>query len=160
LFRDTGRLKDAEAAHSAALAIRKKLVADFPNQADLRNELAGSYVNLAFLCNQRRDFQAAKAYLENARPHHQAALKTNPRNPAYPQCHRTSCRGLARAKAGLVDRDSAVQAGETIRDFGYDPPANACDAAGVLAQCIPIVAKHDKLDSTQRDEATKFYGDT
>jgi len=27
------------------------------------------------------------------------------------------------------------------------------------SRCIPIVAKHDKLDDRQRQDAAKFYGD-
>ena len=159
LLRDTGRLKEAEAAYGAALDLQRQLAADFPNQPDLRNELAGTCVNLAVLCNQRRDFQAAKAYLEEARPHHQAALKANPRHPIYRQFLRNNLWTLARANAGLLDQASAVQVAETIRDLGWDPPGNAYDAARALARCIPIAAKHDELDAAQREEAATFYGD-
>ncbi len=29
----------------------------------------------------------------------------------------------------------------------------------MLSQCVPIVAKHDKLDDQQRKPAAQFYGD-
>ena len=32
-------------------------------------------------------------------------------------------------------------------------------AARFLSQCVPIVAKPDKLDDKQRKEAAQFYGD-
>jgi hypothetical protein len=28
-----------------------------------------------------------------------------------------------------------------------------------LSLCVPIVAQHDRLDATQREEAARFYGD-
>jgi hypothetical protein len=40
---------------------------------------------------------------------------------------------------------------------GWDPPADGYDAACFLSQCIPIVAKHDKLDAKGRQEAARFY---
>ena len=41
----------------------------------------------------------------------------------------------------------------------WDAPADAYDAACLLSLCVPIVAKHDKLDDRQRQEAARFYGD-
>jgi hypothetical protein len=40
VLRKTGRPKEAEAAYTEALAIFKQLVADFPNRAEFRRELA------------------------------------------------------------------------------------------------------------------------
>jgi hypothetical protein len=53
----------------------------------------------------------------------------------------------------------AVRTAETCRDLGWDAPADAYGAACFLGWCIPIVAKHDKLDDKQRQEAALFYGD-
>src|SRR5262249_35748711 len=53
----------------------------------------------------------------------------------------------------------AVRTAETCRDLGWDAPADAYDAACWLSRCVPIVAKHDKLDAAQRNEAAQFYGD-
>jgi tetratricopeptide (TPR) repeat protein len=159
LLRNTGRLKEAEAALRDSLVIKKQLAADFPNQSDLRNSLAGTYVNLANFCNQRGDPAAAKGYLVEAGPHHAAALKANPRHPAYRQFYRNNLWALTRAHAGLLEPAEAVRAAETIRDLGWDPPANAYDAAGALCLCIPVVAKHDDLDADQRKQAVRFYGD-
>jgi hypothetical protein len=69
------------AAYRDALALFKQLAADLPNQPNLRNSLASTFGNLARLCHQRQDFQAAKDYLDEAQPHLQAALKANPRQP-------------------------------------------------------------------------------
>ena len=58
-----------------------------------------------------------------------------------------------------MEQDDAVRTAETHRDLGWDAPADAYDAACFLSQGVPIVAKHDKLDDKQRQEAAKFYGD-
>jgi serine/threonine-protein kinase len=159
LLHATGRLADAETAYRDALALQMQLTADFPNQPDLRNALAATFVNLALLGHQRGDFRAAKAYLEEAQPHHQAALKANPRHPTYRQFYRNNLITLVSAHAGLLDQASAVQAAERLRDLGWDPPGNAYDAACALARCVPIVEKAEKLDSAKRQAAIDFYCD-
>ena len=75
LLRDKGLLKDAEAAQAEALAIQKRLVAEFPEVTDYRNAVAGTLFKLANLAGKRRDFAAARRFLDEALPHHQAALK-------------------------------------------------------------------------------------
>ena len=159
LLRATSRLQEAETAYADALAIRKQLAADLPNQPDLRNAVAGSCVNLAILCNQRRDFKTAKTYLEEAQPHHQAALKANSRNPEYRQYYRNNLMVLVDANAGLQDQAAAVQAAEKLRDLAWDPPGNAYDAGCALALCIPVVEKDDPLNAEKRQAAVQFYGD-
>jgi hypothetical protein len=71
----TGRLKEAEAAYVDGLTLDKQLVVDFPDHPDRRSELAGTWVNLASMLNQRGDYAAAMSYLAVGRPHLDAALK-------------------------------------------------------------------------------------
>jgi tetratricopeptide (TPR) repeat protein len=159
LLEMTGRPKEAEAAYADALAIEKQLAADFPNQPDLRNGLAGTFVNLARICNQRRQFVAAQAHLAEAQPHHQAALKANPRHPEYRRFYRNNLKALVAAHAGLLNQAGAEWAAAQLRDLGWDPPGNAYDAACALARCILIIQKDDKLSKEERANAEQFYGD-
>jgi hypothetical protein len=156
---DTGRLQEAEADYAAALGISKQLAADFPTRPDLRNELAGNFVNLAVLQRQRRKWAEAKASLLEGRPHHLAVLKASPRHPTYRQFYRNHLSTLTSVHAGLMEQDDAVRTSETRRDLGWDALADAYDAAVFLSKCISIVAKHDQLDDKQRKEAAQFYGD-
>ena len=48
---------------------------------------------------------------------------------------------------------------ETRRDLGWDPPADAYEAASFLSECIAIASKHAKLDDRQRKEAERLYTD-
>jgi hypothetical protein len=135
------------------------LVADFPNQPDLRISLARSCGNLARRCNDRRDFKAAKAYLDEGMPHFQAALQANSRNLMYREHLRTNTQVLVAAYAGLQDQAAALQAARKLRDLGWDPPKDVYYAAHALAMCIPIVEKDQQLDAAKRQAAVQFYGD-
>jgi len=159
LLRITGRLQEAEKDHGQALTIYTQLAADFPNQPDLRGELAGTYVHLATLHQKQGHWAAAKRLLLEGRPHLLAALKANPRHPGYREFYRRHLAVLTAAHAGLLEPEEAVRTAETCRDLGWDARADAYDAACFLSLCVPIVAKHDKLDATQRKEAAQFYGD-
>jgi hypothetical protein len=66
---------------------------------------------------------------------------------------------LTAAHAGLLEREDAVRTAETCRDLGWNALEDAYDAACFLSLCVPIVARHDKLDATQRKEAAQLYGD-
>src|SRR5262249_56917466 len=83
LVRDTGRAGAAEGEYRAAVALQRQLAADFPIVADYQNDLAGTMVNLAILLRERKEFEPARQLLEDALPYHRAALKANPRKPAY-----------------------------------------------------------------------------
>jgi hypothetical protein len=61
-------VKQAQKDYEAALSIRKQLVLDFPNQPDLRNDLAGSYSNQALL--HLRNYSVAKQLLLVGRVSH------------------------------------------------------------------------------------------
>jgi tetratricopeptide (TPR) repeat protein len=159
LLYTTGRLKEAEPDYDQALGLRKQLVADFPNQPDLRNDVAATCLNLALLHRRQGNWAAAKQLLMDGRPHHLAALQVNPRNPIYRQFYRNHLSVLTEVHAGLLEQEDAVRTAEACRDLGWNAPVDAYDAACFLSLCIPIVAKHDKLDDKQRKEAAQFYGD-
>jgi tetratricopeptide (TPR) repeat protein len=154
-----GFLEEAEKDYDQALDIRRQLAADFPDQPDLRNQQAVACVNLAAVHQQRGDWAVAKQLLLDGRPHHLAALEASPDNPSYRQGYRSHLMVLTAAYAGLLEPEDALRTAETCRDLGWDAPRNAYDAACFLSLCIPIVAKHDQLDATQREEAVELYGD-
>jgi serine/threonine protein kinase len=158
LLRDTGRLREAEEDFNQALSLRRQLSADFTNQPGLRNDLAGACLNLAILHQRQGNWTAAKRLLLEGRPHHLTALKANSRHPGYREFYRRHLAVLTAAYAGLLEPGEAVRTAETSRDLSWDAPGDAYDAACSLSLCVPIVAKHDKLDATQREEAAQFYG--
>jgi hypothetical protein len=116
-------------------------------------------LNLANVCNERENYAAAKDYLEQALPHHRAALKINPRHPDYRVAYRNTLRTLASTKARLNDLAGALLAAQSIQSLSWDSPTDAYHAARSVAQCIPIAEKNEKLDDVQRQQAAKFYAD-
>jgi hypothetical protein len=159
MLRATGRPEEAELEYDQALSIERQLATNFPNQSDLRNDLARTCVNLATLQARQGNWAAAKRLLLEGRPHHLAALKANPRHPIYRRDYRTYANKLTRVHAGLLEQQDAVRTAETCRDLGWYAAADAYNAACFLSLCLPIVAKHDKLDDKQCKEAVQFYGD-
>jgi hypothetical protein len=117
------------------------------------------FVNLALVCDQRRDFAAAQAHLAQAQPHHQAALDANPRHPGYRLFNHNNLMALVAANADLRDHAGAERAAAQLRDLAWDPPGYAYDAARALALCIPLIQKDDKLSKEERASAVQFYGD-
>src|SRR5262249_26882431 len=142
----TGRLNEAKMDYDAALSIQKNLATDFPDQPDVRNDLAATYTNMAFFHHLQDNWDAAKRLLMEARPHHRAALQVNPRHPTYRQFYRNHLKLLTIVRAGLLEKDEAIVAAAIRRDLGWDASADAYDAAGFLSGCIPIAAKHHRLD--------------
>jgi serine/threonine protein kinase len=167
LLRRTGGLAQAETAYREALALFKQLAAEFPDQPEMRHNLALMLVNVAGLCSGRDDFRAAKEYLKEARPHHEAALKANPRHPEYREVYQFNLLVMVPTQAGLLDPAAAVQAAEQRRDVGWNPPTDAYKAACALALCIRTVANDPKqkigndagLDTAKRQAAVQSYGD-
>jgi tetratricopeptide (TPR) repeat protein len=159
VLEDLGRPKDAEEAYVAAIALIKRLAAEFPDQPDLRNEYAAALGNLAFFHLKLMDYSSARTHLEEARPHHEAALKAGPDNPNYRQFYRNTLVALVQANAGLGDAAAAKQTALKLRDVGWDTPGDAYGAACALAGCIPIIQRNEKTSREDRDKQAAFYGD-
>jgi serine/threonine protein kinase/tetratricopeptide (TPR) repeat protein len=157
VLEDMGRLKEAEDAYAAALALYEQAAAEFPNQPDRRNELTAALGNLAFLRLKTNDFRAAKTYLDQAVPHHEAALKANPGNPFYRQFYQNNLAARIPTSAGLGDPAAAKQAAEKLRDLGWDRPGNAYQAACAFSRCVPIVQKAGQAAREERDKQAAFY---
>jgi eukaryotic-like serine/threonine-protein kinase len=159
LLRNKGRLKEAEAAYAKALAIYKRLAADFPTVPEYHNDTAGTLFNLANAANIRRDFAAAGKLINEAMSYHQAALRAQPQHPDYRSYYRNNLAELTQSCAGRGDRAAALATAIKRRDVGWDPATDAYEAACMLARCVPIVEKDDKLDAAKRQAEMRFYAD-
>lgn len=157
LSRKSGNLDDATEDYTSALVIFRKMATDFPDQPDVRNDVAAACVNQALLHQQRGDFSAALDLLNEGQPHHLAALEANPVNATYRRFYRNHLGLLTQIHAALLEPEKAVMTATLRRDVGWDPPADAADAVFLLRGCIPIVADHDMLSPTERNEAMQFY---
>jgi tetratricopeptide (TPR) repeat protein len=152
-----GRPKEAENEYGAALALHKHLANDFPTVADHQNELAGTMVNLAGLNRDRKEFQAARRLLEEALPHHRAALKANPRHPEYRQFYRNNRWVQTLTLLSLGDHRAASATAEELAKAALDPTSDTYNAACHLALCVPLAEKDDKLDEAERKKLVQQY---
>jgi serine/threonine-protein kinase len=153
------RPQEAEKAERDALALREKLVTEFAENPHYRKELADSLVHLAQLARDRREFVPARELLDRARPHLEAALKSNPDYDIYRSASRTFRSVLATCLAGQGDARAAVETAEQISRLGWDPAIDLYEAAAALARCATVVEKDKDLPESKRQELAGSYAD-
>jgi serine/threonine protein kinase len=158
-LRWSGRRDESATAAKKALALRKELAIQFPNQPELRKVVAETCVNLAIYYMESADFKTAKAYHEEALPHHQAALKALPQNPDIWINFRLNLTVGITVNAGLGDHAGAMLAAEKVRDLGRDPPGNAFHAACGLSYGIVFIQRNQNTTKEERDRLVQTYGD-
>jgi eukaryotic-like serine/threonine-protein kinase len=159
LLRATNRPTEAEAAYKDALALYMQLAADFPTVSDYQNELAGTLTNLAILHQQRREFSAALSLLEQARPHHLAALAASPRNPTYRRFYRNYLLIVAESRGALNDYATVATTAEELARFGFDPAIDSYYAASFLCYSLTLTEKDSQLAQQRRQELAQNYTD-
>jgi hypothetical protein len=130
-------------------------------KAAAEHEMAKAKADLdqARLYQQQRNWAAAKKLLLERQPHYRAALKADPNNASYRRFNLELLAALTAVHAGLLEQEDAIRTAESCRDLGLPAPVAAYNAACCVSLCIPIVAKHEKLDANQRKVAAQFYGD-
>jgi serine/threonine protein kinase len=157
LLDDLGKCREAEGAFRDAQKIQTQLVEKFPAVPDYQNELAVSLVNLARLVQGGNEPARARQLLEEAVPHHQAALKANDRNPAYRISFRTNRQVLAEALLGLGDHTAAADAADQLVQAAVDPAGDVYNAGCFLARCVPLAEGDSKLTPSARQEHAQAY---
>ena len=63
------------------------------------------------------------------------------------------------SRPGQGDRPGALAVATRGHNLGWDPAVDAYGAARMLAQCMPIVEKDDKLAPANRQAEIAFYAD-
>jgi serine/threonine protein kinase len=152
-------LDDAETEWRQALAIQERLAAEFPTDAGYQNDLAGSLVNLAGVHMERREFATAVKLLEEARPHHEAALVANGKDPTYREFYHNNLSNLARSHDRLADHARLATTAEELARFDYNPPTDLYDAAAYLCHCTTMASKDGRLADARRKELANHYAD-
>jgi serine/threonine protein kinase/tetratricopeptide (TPR) repeat protein len=157
VLRATSRPEDMEKAEDAARAVWEQLAADFPKVAEYHNELAGTLGKLAGLRFQRGDFSGAAALLEQARPHHQAALKAERENPKYRQYYHNTLLTLVGCYGSLADHAKVALTADELARLGYEPANDAFVAASIMCRCVKLADKDAQLDENKRRELAQVY---
>jgi serine/threonine protein kinase/tetratricopeptide (TPR) repeat protein len=158
LQKDTRRLGDAECPFRDALKLQRQLVAEHPTP-DYQNDLAGFMDSLAGLLRKRKELGPARQLLEEAVSHHQAALKANPRHPAYRSYFRYNRWTLAQTLLDLGEHGAAADAAAGLVEVAVDPANDAYNATCFLCRCVPL-AEHDaQLSDARRKDRAREYSD-
>jgi serine/threonine-protein kinase len=151
---------EAEKAWREALAIQKQLAADVPAVSDYHNDLALTLLNLAELLRDGKDLGQARRLLEQAEPHHHAALKANPQSVKYQKFFRKNRVAMTLVLAGLGDHPRAAETAAQILHLGYDPATDAYSTACALSLCVPLAAHDAELAEAPRKEQSRRYADS
>jgi serine/threonine-protein kinase len=159
LLQNQDRLPEAEAAYREAMSLWQKLATDFPAAPDHRSNVASMLINLAKLKNLTKDQAAAKKLLEQARPHHQAALAANGKHPVYRQALRENHLTMCSTLSGLGDHVALEREAGVLARSGIDQPNDLYQGACFTCICARIVNQDAKLTEAQRQQAAKAYAD-
>ena len=116
-------------------------------------------VNLARLLLARKELDGARRLLEEALPYHQAALKANPRHPAYRKFYRNNRWRLAETLLERKDHAAAARAIGQFLQAAVELPRDAYTSACLFAGCTRLAATDDRLSEGERKERSSAYGD-
>jgi tetratricopeptide (TPR) repeat protein len=153
----TGRASEAEPPDREAIALWKQLALGKPLWPDDENDLAGTMVNLAAVLRDRKDAAGARELLEQAAPHHQAALTATAANPLYRLYFRSNRLLLSEVLIQLRDHAAAALAAQDLLKCGVEPAQDAYDAARCLARCVALVEQPKWLSLIHESDLTRTY---
>ncbi len=157
ILKSRGRVREAEPLYRESNEIRAKLVADFPTTVEYRNDLAAGLVNLAQILMRTKPAEA-RTLLEQAVPHHLAALKANEKHPNYRRFYRNNLNLTALACLELKEYTAAAAAAEQLGELGLTP-VDDYYAARTLGDCAIGVLKNPKVVEADREGVAKAHTD-
>ena len=114
--------------------------------------------SLSGLHFKQGELAAARRLLEQAIPHHRAALEFNRRNQAGRDYLRDDYGVLAVVLVRLREHDAAAKAALELPRVVPDQATEYLRAAAFLAQCVELVVKDERLASADRERRAEEYG--
>jgi eukaryotic-like serine/threonine-protein kinase len=150
---------EAEVQFRAALEERQQLADKHLAVAEYQNALARTLYCFALLLRDKKEFVGARQLLKRARPHHQAALQADPRDPTYRLSFRNHNSTMAVTLADLGDHVAAARATAELLQLAFDPANDAYQAACVLSRCVPLAEKDAELPEAKRMELAATYSE-
>jgi uncharacterized protein (TIGR02996 family) len=150
---------EAEREFRAALRDREQQAAEHPSAPDFQNDLAGTLVSIALLRNAVNDWGEARKLLEQARPHHEAALKARPHDVIYNRFYRNNLAALSTSLLGLGNHAAAAETARKLVEGAFEIQNNRYDAARIFSRCVPLAEKDTKLSEAKREGLFRTYAD-
>jgi tetratricopeptide (TPR) repeat protein len=154
----TGRAKEGEEAYRRALEIWRKLAVAYPKVVRYKGSVGGALSNLAEAFLKQGKLTEARRFVEEAIGQQQTALRANPGTRGNLFYRRNHYWVLARITLRQGEHARAARAaGQAAAVFPNDGAAY-CRAAGLVARCIALAEKDQKLTPSQRMERAAEYG--
>jgi tetratricopeptide (TPR) repeat protein len=157
LMQKTDRFQEAEAHLNEALKVRKPLAADSRATPAQHHSLAVTLRCLGELHQAQKQFRSSYDLLQQAIPHHEAALKAAPHNPTYRHVYWQTRDLLAQTLVKMGDHAAAATETARFLDVGFDPANDPYEAACLLSQCAALAEKDAKLSPNARTQTSESY---
>lgn len=158
-LRDTDRPDEARRDLNESLQLRLALAAEAPENPDYHNDVAGTLGNLGLAELRAGNFAAALKTFEQARPHHESALKANPDHPTYRVFHRNNLAWHALAVARAGNHVQATQEAERVAAMDVSSMLDPALAAAILLHCAAAVQNDPAISERERADRSLRYRD-
>lgn len=149
----------AENQWRQALEQFQTLATRYPTVPDYQSRVGAIQGNLGSLLLDRNKILESIRFLQEAIQHQRAALESNPDSPSYREFLRNNYWGLSRALNRNGQHADAAQAAAELPKIIPDGWQEYYRAAGLVAQCIAVVAKDTTLAEVQRAKIEQRYAD-
>jgi tetratricopeptide (TPR) repeat protein len=157
--RSEQRARQDDDAIREAFRLKKALAEEFPRVADFRSGLGQSFQVLAERLREEERWAEARRSLELALTHQRKALEMNPGSPRYRGLERKALWLLADTQLRLGDHAAAAATAVALARLDGAGAEDACDAACLLARCMPVAEKDAALPAARRQEMAQAYAD-
>jgi tetratricopeptide (TPR) repeat protein len=153
--------EEAEAASRASARLYQELVATDPAVPDYRHQYAGSLVNLAWSHHQRGEWIEARRLLEEALPHHQAAIQAKPLYRHYRQFLCTNRFHLGNTYLAEKDHTGLAKAADQLAEAAEAGsfPLDLARAGAFLGRCATLAEQDAELPDGRRAELSQSYAE-
>ena len=113
--------------------------------------------NLAVLLLQSHQLQQAQQLLQEAVPHHQAALEASPQNAAYRLGFRNNRANLTLTLLRIGDYDRGAETAEQLAQMAVDPANDLYKASYFMAACSERAEHDPKRPPAERNKLAQEY---
>ncbi|MGB2611401.1 MAG: tetratricopeptide repeat protein, partial [Isosphaeraceae bacterium] len=148
----------AKQIYHQALDAQESLLSLFPDVPEYRLALGRTLYSLSGLHFKQGELAAARRLLEQAIPHHRAALEFNRRNQAGRDYLRDDYGVLTVVLVRLREHDAAAKAALELPRLVSDQATEYLRAAAFLARCVELATKDERLTAADRERRAEEYG--
>jgi serine/threonine protein kinase len=153
-----GQREQAVQSYRNALALQERLSAEHPSPEN-RHLLAGTLRNLGKLLHERREDAEAARLQVRAVELNRALRNDFPSTAPYRRSLRDSLAALDETLLAAGEHAAAAVAAADLADAGWDPGADAYDAARYLCRCVQAAEQDPNLPAGERKASARAYAD-